>query len=281
LPSVRAPLPSDPRTTDPLDPAFDSALANGLAELGLTLDPDVMASLEAHARLLVAWNAAINLTAIGQPDRIARLHVCDSLSALPTLRRMARARPSLLDLGSGGGYPGLTLAAALRVSRAALVESVVKKARFLEVAAHAVSEALRAGPRPPPLIEAFAERAEDLAEEADNREAYDIVTARAVGSLAEVAELGLPFLRNGGLLVVWKRGGAGEPSGRLGEELRLASSIVRAVGGGRPTLIDVPGPSLAGHVLCLIRKERPSPPDYPRQRSVRRARSRGLMVRRR
>jgi 16S rRNA G527 N7-methylase RsmG len=173
----------------------------------------------------------------------------------------------------------------------ALLDSVGKKARFLAVAATAVHEALVApasevlpealagdggtadDPVIPviPVIEAVAERAEDLADDPDQRGAWDIVTARAVGSLAEVLELAMPLTREGGWVVAWKRE---EEHGRLRAELRDAGSIIRAAGGGRPEIVVVEAPILAGHRLVLVPKERPTPASYPRPAGVRRRRSR-------
>ena len=128
--------------------------------------PAARRSYEAHARLLREWGAAFNLTAIRDPAEVARRHVCDSLSAVHLLAARAPADAWLLDLGSGGGYPGLPLAAALSLGRVGLLDAVAKKARFLEVAAAAVRVELAVDDGAGPRIAAIAERAEDLAEEA-------------------------------------------------------------------------------------------------------------------
>jgi 16S rRNA (guanine527-N7)-methyltransferase len=261
---------------------FTAALEEGLVALGLQDSAAGAArarlSYEHHARLLGAWGAAINLTAIREPVAIARRHVCDSLSAAPRLVHLVPPGASLLDLGSGSGYPGLPLAAALPLARVGLLDSVGKKARFLAVAGAVVGRALAgaldegraesagdvqgagsadAGPR----IEAIAERAEDLAEDADHREGWDLVTARAVGPLAEVVELAMPLVRVGGHVVAWKRE---EERGGLGRELRDAGSIVRATGGGRLEVVVVDAPGLEGHRLVIVPKLRPTPIAYPR-----------------
>ncbi len=191
---------------------------------------------------------------------------------------MVRPRATLLDLGSGGGYPGLPLAAALSLSRVGLLDSVGKKARFLSVAGAAVAAILatdgadeesEANGTDAPLIEAIAERAEDLAEEADHRGAWDLVVARAVGSLAEVIELGLPLTRVGGVVVAWKRE---VERGGLRAELRDAGSIIRATGGGRPEVVTVDAVTLPGHRLVFVSKERPTPSAYPRPAGMRKRR---------
>jgi 16S rRNA (guanine527-N7)-methyltransferase len=303
----RRELPADARDLAPMGEGFTAALAAGLLELGIADGPAgkpaARQSYELHARLLREWGAAINLTAIREPSQIARRHVCDSLSAVPRLARLVRPGASLLDIGSGAGYPGLPLAAALPLGRVGLLDSVGKKARFLAVAATVVHGALSTrGAGPPhaetgelhgeaaaqgggdgttaeasiPFIEAIAERAEDLAEDPEHRGAWDIVTARAVGSLAEVLELAMPLTREGGIVVAWKRE---EEHGGLRAELRDAGSIIRATGGGRPEVVAVEAAGLPGHRLIIVSKERPTPASYPRPRGVRRRRehrARGL-----
>ncbi len=274
--SPRRELPTDPSALAPMGTAFDDALEARLAELGLLETAAARAvarrTYEAHARLLRDWNAAINLTAIRDPEAVATRHVGDSLSAVPHLAPLVRPETRLLDIGSGGGYPGLPLAAALPLGSVSLLDSVGKKARFLEVAGAAVAAILAeedAGHAP--SVEAINERAEDVAEEQDGREAWDLVISRAVGSLAEVLELSLPLTRVGGTVVAWKRE---EEGGGLRRELQGAGSIIRAAGGGRPRVIPIEAPSLADHRLVLVTKERPTPVTYPRPAGTRRRKKR-------
>ena len=245
--------------------AFDDALDDGLLQLGLqdlrAASPLARLSYEAHARLLREWGAVINLTAIHDPAEVARRHVCDSLSAVPCLTDLGSAEHELLDLGSGAGYPGLPLAAALPFRRVALLDSVGKKARFMAVAAEAAATILGSADTAAPQIESIAQRAEDLAEDPEHRGGWQVVTARAVGSLSDVVELGMPLARQGGFVVAWKREGERD---KLRDELRDAGPIIRACGGGRPEVITIDAPSLSGHRLVIIPKERTTPPLYPR-----------------
>ena len=126
------------------------------------------------------------------------------------------------------GFPGLPLAIALPARCAALVDSIGKKAAFLKVAAAAAANVVQ--------VDVLAERAEDLAQEYDQREAWDIVTARAVGTLAEVAELGLPLARQGGVVVAWKS--AGPEAEKVQREIGDAQRIIRTVGGNRPRIVE-------------------------------------------
>lgn len=253
----------------PLGAAFWSIVRDGCASLAIELTDAQLAAIEVHARLLLAWNEHVNLTAIRGEEEVARLHVLDSLTALGILRRFA-SPPAILDLGSGGGYPGIPLGVAVPGSRTGLVDSVAKKVRFLEAAANAAMRALedgresRAGDSE---LRAVLARAEQLAALPDQRESWDVVTARAVGSLAEVAELGLPLLRVGGRLIAWKRD---DGSGALRRELADAAQLMRAAGGSRPDVAVVRLRDLPGHRLVIIRKVARTPGRFPRQPAERR-----------
>lgn len=254
---LRDPLPTDVSDLPPLPRGYDAILDEGLGALGLTLDEPARAAIGDHVRLLLAWTAAINLTAIRDPIAAAREHVLDSLAALPLLR--ARDTPDLLDLGSGGGFPGVPLAIGLPRARTVLVESVGKKATFLA----AVVDALGLRPR----VAVAATRAETLAADPHHRGRWSTVVVRAVGPLAELAELGLPLLAPGGVIVAWKREGE-ERS--LEEEIAAAAPLIAALGGGRPAVEPVTVPGLLDHVLVVVEKVGPTPPGYPRDPATRR-----------
>lgn len=254
----REPLPTDVGSLPDLPAAYGRELADALAALGLALDPGALAAIEGHVRLLLAWNAAINLTAITEPSAIARHHVADSVSALEVVR--AGPHTTLLDLGSGGGFPGLPLAAALPATRTLLVESVAKKARFLDVVRRAVDLADRVDVAP--VRAELLLRAESL-RPARPRAGWDVVTARAVGRLDELVELTMPLLAIDGRLIAWKRGD-------LTAELAAGGRAAAALGGTRPRIHPVPPVAgLEGHVLVVIRKRRSTPPGYPRDPAAR------------
>jgi 16S rRNA (guanine527-N7)-methyltransferase len=263
----RAPLPEDPWSLPTPGPAWDEALDTGVAAIGVTLTPAVRQALDAHTRLLLAWTEAINLTAVRDPAAAARLHLVDSLSAVPLLRRETVPAPAILDLGSGGGLPGLPLAVALPAGRLALVDSIAKKVRFLDVAGRAAAAAARTDGGRAPSVSAIAARAEELARRPGHRAAWDVVTARAVGVLGELVELGLPLLRVGGLLVSWKRD---DGAGSLAAEVADATPIARAVGAGPASVVADPEPALPGHRLVVLRMERATPDRFPRAPAERR-----------
>jgi 16S rRNA (guanine527-N7)-methyltransferase len=247
---ARGPLPTRVSDVADLPPAFDAVLDDGIRALGLDLPGDVRAGLAGHARLLLAWTNAINLTAIRDPAAVARLHVLDSLAALPLLRSVGA--DTLIDLGSGGGYPGIPLALALG-GRARLVDSVGRKARFLATAVTALGIEDR--------VTVVAERAEALAGGPD-RERWPVVTARAVADLATLVEIGLPLAAPGGRLVAWKRG-------EIAAELAAARRALTALGGGTIRVHDVPLASLPGHRLVEVVKATVTPIRFPRPPSAR------------
>jgi 16S rRNA (guanine527-N7)-methyltransferase len=253
----------------PLDPDARSVLDAGLAAMSLDLTPEVLAAIDAQMRLLSAWGQHVNLTAIREPTEVARLHVLDSLTAVAPIRARIGTVRSLVDIGSGGGYPGIPLGLALDAGRISLVESVGRKARFLET----VAAALGARPDGVDVIEVLPIRAEALAA-GDRRGSWDVAAVRAVGTVAECAELGLPLVRIGGLLVCWKRERpAGDdptaaddsgPGATLAREVDAARPIIGQLGGARPEVLPTSLPDTPSHRLVLVRKERATPARFPR-----------------
>jgi 16S rRNA (guanine527-N7)-methyltransferase len=257
----REPLPSRVQDAPPLSAAYDAALERGLADLGVSLTPAARAAIDGHVRLLLAWTTAINLTAIREPAAVALGHVVDSLSALGVLAELAPRR--VLDLGSGGGFPGIPLAAALGdgdpTIEVTLLEPIAKKARFLTTVVEATDLGQRA------LV--VARRAEDLARDRSQRTRWDVVTARAVASTADLVELAFPLLTRGGALVAWKRG-------VLRDELESARRAVDALAGGTLRVVDVAVAGLDEHHLVVATRSGIGdvPDAYPRDVPTRKRR---------
>jgi 16S rRNA (guanine527-N7)-methyltransferase len=252
----RAALPADPSLCPALPDAAVARFDAGCAALGVgPLAGPARNAILGHLRLLLAWTAAINLTAIRDPEAAVTGHLLDSLAAIPLLRRAGVRR--LLDLGSGGGYPGLPLALALPADRALLVDSIAKKAAFLRVAVAAAGAAER--------VDVAASRAEDLAGDHRHREGWPAVTVRAVAALPELVELAFPLLAPGGLLVAWKRSDVGSEAAR-------ALPAISALGGGSLDVAPFPAAQvgLEDHVLVAVRKEGRTGAGWPRPPAERR-----------
>jgi 16S rRNA (guanine527-N7)-methyltransferase len=255
-PRVHDPLPTCVNGLAPLPEGYSATVLAGLDAVGAgALDGDRLAAIADHVRLLLAWNDAVNLSGIREPEAIAREHVLDSLSALTLLR--GTGVTEFLDLGSGAGYPGLPLAVALPATRAVLVESVGKKARFLSTAVAALGLEDRVAVAPT--------RAESLAANPRYRGRWQAVLARAVADLTELAELSMPLIRAGGLLVAWKRW-------PLDAELARAERAVRQLGGRVVGCERVAVPGLDDHVLVVVDKVAVTPPEFPRDPAARRRR---------
>jgi 16S rRNA (guanine527-N7)-methyltransferase len=188
-----------------------------------------------------------SVSSVVDPERAWKVHVADSLTGLQVAGLCEAAR--IADIGSGAGFPGLVLAVALSDARVDLVESVGRKCAFIE---RAIAEAGIGNARVLNL------RSEDLAR-ADGREAYEAVTARAVGRLATLAELASPLLVEGGTLVAWK--GKRDPDEeaqleRAGEELAMQPGEIRHVG---------PYAGSEHRHLHVISKTGPTPTKLPRR----------------
>src|SRR3954452_3947420 len=251
----REPLPTRLADIPPLPSDYHDALDAGLEELALALPDAARAAIDGHARLLLAWTTAINLTAIRDPAAVAVAHVVDSLAALPVLREAGADR--FIDIGSGSGYPAIPLAAAYPAVRALLLEPIGKKARFLSVVAAATGLAT--------TVEAAPVRAEALAADRRHRGLWPAVTARAVAPLPELVELAVPLLAPGGSLIAWKRGD-------ITDEVAAAERALAALGGGSIELRPVSASGLDAHCLAVVTARGDAPTAYPRDPATRRRR---------
>ncbi len=212
--------------------------------------PELSAAARARLEPVIALLADRSApSSVTEPGRAWSVHVADSLSGL-VFAELAAAR-AIADVGAGAGFPGLVLAAELPRARVDLIESIGRKCEFIARAAAAggIGNA-----------RAVNERAELWAAPgAAGREAYDAVTARAVGRLSTLAELAAPLLRPGGVLVAWKgRRDAGEEAEleRAAGELGMAPAAVRWVG---------PYAGSRNRHLHLVRKVAATPPGLPRR----------------
>jgi 16S rRNA (guanine527-N7)-methyltransferase len=194
--------------------------------------------------LLLDANQRMNLTRITDRAQAALHHVAD---ALTLLRFIGPGPIELADVGSGGGVPGIPLAIARPDARVRLIESTRKKAAFLRDALRELKL---------DNVTVSDDRAEIIAR-TEAREAFDIVTARAVGQLPWLAEWCLPLVRIGGNVLAMK----GE---KVREELPAALKAIKLLGGGEPVVHPVDLPGTEHHVIVEIPKIARTDPKYPR-----------------
>jgi 16S rRNA (guanine527-N7)-methyltransferase len=226
---------------------LDRLLAADAPAIRDTLPPRFADAAAAFVRLLLEANERLNLTRVVEPEAVARLHLLDAVSALPIIDERPAARA--VDLGSGGGVPGIVMAIARPAVRWALVDSVRKKADALT----AMLADLDIGG-----VDVAAERAEDLGRDPAWRDAADLVTARACAPLPVLVEYALPLLRPGGRLVAWK--------GPLADgELEAGTTASVLVGGAPPEVRGTGIAALGDHRFVLVEKVEPTPSRYPRR----------------
>jgi 16S rRNA (guanine527-N7)-methyltransferase len=224
-------------------------LAETCAAWGMRLSAEKMAQFAAYSSELRRWNERFNLTAISEPTEIYRRHFLDSLS----LARFWGVGPaSLVDIGSGAGFPGLPLKILRPALRLTLLESVGKKADFLR---HMASELGLAE------VRVLAARAEDVGRDRAEREAHDLVTARAVAELRVLVEYGLPLLRVGGRMLAPKGAAAHD-------EAAAAARAIKLLGGALVAVEPVELSGLDSHAVAIIDKLRPTDSRYPRAAGV-------------
>ena len=212
------------------------------------LDPAARAALEKVLELLAVERASVS--SVTTPGRAWKVHIADSLTGLeiPDLREA----PSIADIGSGAGFPGLALAAVLPNAKVDLIESIGRKCEFIQ---RAIDQAGIGNAR------VINSRSEELAE-GEGRESYTAVTARAVGRLSTLAELASPLLTEGGVLVAWK--GKRNPE----EEAQLTNAASELAMQPEQILHVGPYAGSEHRHLHLLRKSGPTPPKLPRRPGI-------------
>ena len=187
---------------------FRKIVAEGARGLGIVLDDDRLCLFEKHASLLLEWNRKTNLTAITDPEEMAIKHFVDSIAAVSMLPKTG----TLLDIGSGGGFPGLPLKIVAPELSVLLIDASRKKVSFLR---HAIRMLKLDG------IAARHARAEELAKEGGCRDKFDAVVSRALTDLKAFFEMALPLAGPGGVVLAYK---ANLSDAEIGKALRFAES---------------------------------------------------------
>lgn len=213
---------------------------------GFSVSRTQQKQFDVYTDFLLAENEKYNLTAVRERDGVISRHLFDSLAPL-FLKEMGEEPATVVDVGTGGGLPGIPLAIAAPQHRYTLIDSTEKKCAFLR--------ALLAQIELP--VEVTWGRAEELGR-GEYRERFDLAVSRAVAAMPALCELVLPMLRVGGRFIAYK----GE-KGR--EELEAARLAVGVLGGRIEKILDAPTGDGSPACLIIIEKERHTPKTYPRK----------------
>jgi len=219
-----------------------TALSAGLPRLGLDLPPERQAQLCAFGEAVVRQNEIMNLTAITEPEQVAKLHLLDSISLL-TLMDLRGKR--IIDVGCGAGFPGVPVKIACPEAELTLLDSLGKRMNWLEQILPELGIDAK-------CITARAEEAVQTC-----REQYDVATSRAVARLNILLELTAPYVKVGGKVLAMK-GTAAQ------EELAEAKNAIKKLGLHLERVAEFPVDGTA-HTVIVLRKVSPTPPQYPRR----------------
>ncbi len=220
-------------------------------DLGIELSAAQRTMFEVYEAELMDWNEKMNLTAVRDAEGIRIKHFLDSLTCAQVLGDLNGR--SLIDIGTGAGFPGIPLKILFPELRLVLVDSVGKKVNFCRhvIEQLALNDSL-----------ALQGRAEELGLMKEHREAYDVAVARAVAGLPVLCEYLLPLVRVGGCMLAQK--GESAP-----EEAVQAKKAIRALGGGSAEITPVALPGLEDQrYLIWIPKDKQTPPGFPRRTGI-------------
>lgn len=223
-------------------------LRKGIEELGISVNDKILQDFKVYREVLVDWNQKMNLTGIEEEREVYIKHFLDSISA--TTNNYIKDGMSIIDVGTGAGFPGLPLRICLKNVKLTLLDSLNKRINFLqEVSAKVGIDD----------IEFIHGRAEDFGKDENYREKYDIATARAVAGLPVLIEFCAPFIKLGGYFVCLKG-----PNANL--ELEEAKKAIEIMGLEFVEKIDVKLPELdLSHNILVFKKIKNTPEKYPRK----------------
>jgi 16S rRNA (guanine527-N7)-methyltransferase len=227
-------------------------LSEGARAFGLSLTDEQLRLFELYFQELVAWNEKINLTTVTERDQVQIRHFLDSLSVVQALPSLFTANQpvSLIDVGTGAGFPALPLRIVFPSLSVTLLEATGKRTHFLEhvIALLGLTD-----------VSVVTGRAEEVGNLPSQREHYDLVVARAVAKMATLSELCLPFARVGGHFIAMK-------GADVEQEIDEAKHAIEVLGGKVRTVQSTTVPHLLERrTLIVIDKLSSTPPKYPRR----------------
>lgn len=222
-------------------------MLKGSKELNIELNEEMLEKFSKYKELLKEWNEKINITTITDDVEIDQKHFLDSLTVLNS--DLFNGKKKVIDIGTGGGFPGVPIKIANPLLEITLLDSLNKRIIFLN---EVIKELNLQG------ISAIHGRAEEYSITEQYREKYDIAVSRAVASLNTLSEYCIPFVKVGGYFVSMK-------GPDVEEELKLSKNAINLLGGKLLDVkkIEIPNTDII-HSLIIIEKIKPTPTKYPR-----------------
>ncbi len=211
------------------------------------LSDTALKNFDSFKTLLLRANEIHNLTAVKNEHDINRKHFLDSCTLLP---HIPLDTTTLIDIGSGAGFPALPIAIVHNHIHVTCIESIQKKARFI----HTAAETLHLT-----NVSVLAMRAEEVSHHTHYRESFDVATARAVAQFSTVLEYALPLIKIGGLFIAQKT---------TAEDLSAGETALALLGGKIQTIVPIQIPELSPRHLIVIKKTKQTPLIYPRKPGV-------------
>lgn len=223
-------------------------LKKAAKQLNIDLSEEQVNQFVTYMDLLLKWNEKVNLTAITEENDIITKHFVDSISCILSNRILDGN--SLIDVGTGAGFPGIPLKIVRNSLRVTLLDSLNKRVHFLN---EVIDELKLSG------IQAVHARAEDAGANGEYRETYDAAISRAVANLAVLVEYALPFVKVGGYFIAMK-------GPDVEEEIKQSKKAINILGGEINELKSIRLPFTdISHSLVIIRKVSKCPTKYPRK----------------
>ena len=217
-----------------------------LREFEIEIDSEKNNKLEKYRELLLEWNSFMNLTAITEEDEVNIKHFLDSLTIFKTGE--LDGKKSVIDVGTGAGFPGIPMAIQNPDLEVTLLDSLNKRIKFLN---KVVEETELKN------VTTYHGRAEEFARKKEFRDAFDVSVSRAVANMSTLAEYTMPYVKPGGVMIAMK-------GSEYKEELKEAENAIKILGGGIKEVKEITLPDGILHSLIVIEKVKPTPKKYPR-----------------
>lgn len=231
--------------------SYEEKFVDQLQAMGIELSEKQLSLFKVYFENLLEWNQVMNLTAITEADKVYEKHFLDSLSIVEAVPfEKLKKGFSLIDVGTGAGFPGLPVAIVFPNIQVVLMDSLNKRIKFLDDTISKIGLG---------NVRTVHARAEELARNKAYREKYDMCCSRAVANISTLSEYCLPFVKPGGVFLSYK-------TDSIQEELKDGRNAIEILGGGNTEIVRFILPGTDYHrALLVIEKIKNTPNRYPRK----------------